>query len=221
MLAGGCSHRLLGPIRPLPIHPMTSPPSAAGRGAGADAGQSRKRPGKVAKHKWSVAAAPRAWKHIVIHHSASPGGNAATFDRFHRLGRGWDELGYHFVIDNGNGGPDGRVEIGSRWVKQKHGAHTGQTPENEYNEYGIGICLVGNFTARMPSRAQLASLNELVLYLARTYRITPSNVIGHRGAPGAATSCPGDRLNPYIFGTLRPTVARELAKPPKPAGGRR
>ena len=196
---------------------MTSPPAAGRPGAG----QTRTPPTTAAKHKWSVAVAPRAWKHIVIHHSASASGNAAEFDRFHRLGRGWDELGYHFVIDNGRGGPDGKVEIGSRWVKQKHGAHTGGTPDNAYNEQGIGICLVGNFTAGMPSAAQRASLNELVLYLARTYRIAPPNVIGHRSAPGAATACPGDRLNPYIIRTLRPQLARALARPARPVGGRR
>ena len=50
----------------------------------------------------------RPWRYIVIHHSATASGNAAEFDREHRA-RGWDGLGYHFVIDNGVGGPDGRV----------------------------------------------------------------------------------------------------------------
>ena len=135
-LGGGCSSRMLGPARALPIHPRTAAlwsPGLAGK--------------PPAKHPWYVKPNGRAWRHVVIHHSASSKGNAATFDTFHRTHRGWDELGYHFVIDNGRGGPDGRVEIGPRWTKQKHGAHTGQTPDNEYNEHGIGICLVGDFTA--------------------------------------------------------------------------
>ena len=37
------------------------------------------------------------WTTIVLHHSATPSGNASLFDKFHR-GKGWDELGYHFVI---------------------------------------------------------------------------------------------------------------------------
>ncbi|MCK4602755.1 MAG: hypothetical protein KAU28_09835, partial [Phycisphaerae bacterium] len=53
----------------------------------------------------------RYWRYIVIHHSATARGNAAVFDKSHRR-RGYDELGYHFVIDNGAGGPDGNVEVG-------------------------------------------------------------------------------------------------------------
>src|SRR5438270_9583625 len=40
------------------------------------------------------------WTCIVIHHSASEEGGADRFDEWHRQ-RGWDELGYHFVIGNG------------------------------------------------------------------------------------------------------------------------
>ncbi len=54
------------------------------------------------------------WRYIVIHHSATPSGNARSFDRMHR-GKGWDGVAYHFVIDNGKGGPDGRLEVTHRW----------------------------------------------------------------------------------------------------------
>lgn len=149
----------------------------------------------------------REWRYIVIHHSATPTGNAAEFDKEHRK-KGWDELGYHFVIDNGQGGPDGRIETGARWTAQKHGAHTGGTPGNEYNEHGIGICLVGNFEETRPTPAQLQSLRRLVLHLAKLYDIPAANVVGHRDAPAAKTLCPGRYMVPYLSGTLRPMVAR-------------
>ena len=152
----------------------------------------------------------RPWRYIVIHHSAGDTGSAALFDAAHRA-RGWDELGYHFVIDNGNGGPDGRIEVGPRWQTQKWGAHTGNTPNNEYNNYGIGICLVGDFTNSMPTAAQMASLKQLVASLMAKYDIPPENVIGHRDAPGAHTACPGDRLYNYLQGQLRIELARQLA----------
>jgi N-acetyl-anhydromuramyl-L-alanine amidase AmpD len=155
----------------------------------------------------SPAPAPRHWKYIVIHHSATDGGNADEFDKMHRA-RGWDGLGYHFVIDSGQGGPDGRVEVGERWRLQKWGAHTGGTPDNEYNNHGIGICLVGNFMESSPSDAQLASLKALVCDLAARYAIPPGRIIGHRDAPGASTECPGDELESYIRTTLRQAVAR-------------
>ena len=150
----------------------------------------------------------RPWRYIVIHHSAGESGSASAFDALHRE-RGWDGLGYHFVIDNGNGGPDGRVEVGQRWQLQKWGAHTGGTPDNAYNNFGIGICLVGDFTRHAPSQAQLASLDRLVSDLCRKYGIAPQDVIGHRDAPDARTECPGDMLYSYVHGTLRTNLEKQ------------
>lgn len=157
---------------------------------------------------WVPTVNERPWQWIVLHHSATDGGSAAIFDRAHRK-RGWDELGYHFVIDNGRGAADGLVEIGSRWTKQKWGAHCGGTPNNAYNNYGIGICLVGDSSRKLPSAKQLASLKRLLRFLMARYGITPSSVIGHRDAPKAATECPGDAMHRYLDDVLRPELARE------------
>jgi len=160
----------------------------------------------------------REWHYIVIHHSATAGGNADVFDRLHRSPRfGFDELGYHFVITNGDGGTDGQVEVGPRWVKQKWGAHTGGTPGNEYNNCGIGVCLVGDFSTHMPTEAQLASLRRLVLQLSAAYSIPPQNIIAHRDAPNASTQCPGDTLHSYLA-TFRDDVGRYVvaARTPSP-----
>ena len=159
--------------------------------------------------RWEPAAY-RPWRHIVIHHSSSRSGNAALFDQWHRA-RGWDGLGYHFVIDNGDGGPDGYVEVGQRWGVQKWGSHTGNTPDNEYNNFGIGICLVGDFAVDEPTPSQLASLRKLVAFLAERYDIGPGHVIGHRDAPNANTTCPGDSLWRYVHGPLRGELARKLS----------
>lgn len=139
----------------------------------------------------------RPWKYIVIHHSASASGNSEKFLAMH-LAKGWDEMGYHFVITNGAGGPDGAVEIGTRWMKQKWGAHTGKTPGNEYNNFGIGICLVGNFDESNPTPQQLRSLEQLVRFLVKTYDISADNIIAHKDAPNAHTECCGRSLYSYI-----------------------
>lgn len=147
-------------------------------------------------HKWA-ACGNRPWKYIVIHHSATDRGNTRLFDKLHRR-RGWDEMGYHFVIDNGVGGLDGQVEVGSRWRKQKWGAHT-KTPNNEYNNFGIGVCLVGNFMDHLPSRKQLDSMRQLVKYLMITYDIPPQNVIAHKDAPiTKPTECCGRTFHKYV-----------------------
>ncbi len=145
---------------------------------------------------WAIKVPARDWKYIIIHHSATEAGSAKIFDRAHRA-RGWDELGYHFVITNGDGGRDGEIQIGSRWAKQKWGAHC-KTPDNRYNDYGIGICLVGNFDEGKPSQAQLASLAKLVKYLAETYQIPASEVMGHGEAEGTCTRCPGASLQKLL-----------------------
>lgn len=128
------------------------------------------------------------WTTIVIHHSATDRGSASTFDKDHRS-RGWDELGYHFVIGNGRGAPDGHVEVGARWLKQKHGAHC-KTPNNYYNEHGVGICLVGDFTKSRPTAKQMASLEKLVEFLSTQCRIRPDRVTTH-GLVTGKTACPG------------------------------
>jgi len=152
----------------------------------------------------------RDWRYIVVHHSATEKGNARTFDKMHR-DKGWDGLGYHFVICNGRGSTDGKIEVGPRWKMQKWGAHCGGTPNNEYNNFGIGICLVGDFSSRMPSSRQLASLKKLIMNLMITYDIPPENVIGHKDAPQANTACPGRQFHKYLGWTLRRELTRRIA----------
>jgi N-acetylmuramoyl-L-alanine amidase len=129
------------------------------------------------------------WRAIVIHHSASLSGNAHVFHSAH-LAKGWDELGYHFVIGNGQGSPDGFIEVGSRWKKQKHGAHAGDT---EYNQQGIGICLVGNFEEQKPTVQQWESLLDLIEALRKLCSISLEEIRGHGEIK--ETLCPGQYLS--------------------------
>lgn len=149
--------------------------------------QPRMVPQQGVPRDWIPIAAARPWRWIVIHHSATPAGNAAVFDRDHRA-KGWDELGYHFVIGNGTDSGDGQVEVGPRWPIQKHGAHA-KTPSEEFNNYGIGICLVGNFDEERPTEAQMQSCARLVAFLMRTYNIPADHVLGHNNTK--PTDCPG------------------------------
>jgi len=142
-------------------------------------------------HDWIPPVAPRSWQAIVIHHSATPAGGAVRFDREHRE-KGWDELGYDFVIGNGTDTGDGQVEVGSRWIKQKIGAHA-KTPDNWYNEHAIGICLVGNFDQDRPTAAQMRSVAKLVAFMMKTYHIPADRIVGHGDTK--PTDCPGRHMN--------------------------
>lgn len=156
---------------------------------------------------WVPPVAPRAWRYIVIHHSATPRGGARAFDQEHRR-RGWDGLGYDFVIGNGTDTSDGQIEVGSRWTRQIQGAHAGVAL---YNEHGIGICLVGDFNIDRPTRAQINSLVRLVAYLMSTYHIPASSVLGHRDCK--STDCPGRHVSlPEIRRLANQRIASGLAR---------
>ncbi|MBI3828699.1 MAG: N-acetylmuramoyl-L-alanine amidase [Planctomycetes bacterium] len=166
---------------------------------------------------WDVKLA-RDWKYIVIHHSASAIGSASIFDRAHKA-RGWDGLGYDFVIGNGEGSGDGQVEVGYRWVQQARGAHAGNM---DYNEHGIGICLVGNFEDTRPTAKQLESLHALVKFLMAKTGIPAANIIGHGDVPGKDTRCPGKLFDMASFrvsmgGKGSSTLVAQDAPRPAPA----
>jgi len=128
------------------------------------------------------------WKYIVIHHSATDEGNSLAFHKLHR-NKGWETVGYHFVIDNGSiGKKDGAIEASPRWIKQQNGAHCKAA---QMNYKGIGICLVGNFNQEQVSQEQMESLVYLVNTLRKYYKIPAENIMGHGQVPGASTDCPG------------------------------
>lgn len=174
---------------PQPSYPQPQPQPAPYYGSGPRA--------------WIPHVRPHAWKYIVIHHSATAVGSATSFDRAHRQ-KGWDELGYHFVVGNGTYSADGLVEVGGRWTSQKIGAHAGV---RRYNEDGIGICLVGDFQSGHPTSAQLRSLATLTAHLMKTYRIPAAQVIGHGQIPAKHTNCPGQHLSIASVRTLATRIA--------------
>jgi hypothetical protein len=138
----------------------------------------------------------KSWKAIVIHHSATDTGNVASIDDYHRRSNGWDGIGYDFLIGNGSGSGNGKVDSTFRWTGQKTGAHCKTDASNWANEDAIGICLVGNFDQSRPSSSQMASLMKLVRFLSERYDIPQSRIYGHNTTPGhsTTTSCPGRKF---------------------------
>jgi len=95
-------------------------------------------------------------KYIVLHHSATTTGNVAVFRDYHIHQLGFADVGYHYVICNGQGGPDGEVQPGRPELMT--GAHA---PGR--NADSIGVCLVGDFTQGKPTTAQMLAIAVLFL----------------------------------------------------------
>jgi hypothetical protein len=123
---------------------------------------------------------PRLW----IHHSADDRQGASavrSHQNFHMDTRGWSDIAYSILL-----GDDGTFFEGRGIGVQ--GGHTA----NE-NRVSHAICLLGNFQNRRPTDA---SVNALVraAQLGRDQRWWVPTCGGHRDAPGASTSCPGNHL---------------------------
>lgn len=144
---------------------------------------------------WKPTVAPRAWKYIVVHHTATETGSVDSIHEAHvqnkdKNGKPWLGIGYHFVIGNGAGMIDGEIEPTFRWKQQLHGAHAG-SDDPEYNQLGIGVCLVGNFEKEPPTAAQRVAVKRLVTALKNEYTILETRVVAHKDVRAAATACPG------------------------------
>lgn len=115
-----------------------------------------------------------SYEGIVIHCSDSKFGNAQLIESWHKQ-NGWETIGYHFTILNGQfendsylACLDGTIEAG-RDI-DKAGAHA-----KGYNHW-IGICLIGvkDFTPK-----QFQSLSVLIKELKSKFKIDNKNIIGH------------------------------------------
>ena len=135
--------------------------------------------------------ADRPWRYIVLHHGDHATGSYAQIDRDHREKLGTQGCGYHFVIGNGTESPDGRVEVASRWLNQKAGAHCRDATTPDANDYGIGICLIGDLDETAPSAKQVEATQALVAYLSERYEIPTDRIVTHSAIAQTATSCPG------------------------------
>ncbi len=131
------------------------------------------------------------WRSIVIHDSGEPAGDAESLRRQH-LSYGYQMMGYHFVIGNGNGLGDGVIHVGERWVRQVAGWHAVGPQADFYNRNAIAICLVGNGDRRPMTQKQMTQLYSLVRRLQHELRIPPSAVRLHRDIAGGLTSSPGE-----------------------------
>ncbi|MGV3723807.1 MAG: peptidoglycan recognition family protein [Actinomycetota bacterium] len=132
---------------------------------------------------------------LVIHHSAGPSGNVNSF-RAEHLERGFSDIGYHNVIGNGHGLPDGHIAAGRPADQEGAGVYGNNTGK-------LHVCLVGNFEkpdkgfTGPPTRKQIAALGHWLHTNGRRYGVTDfRKVVGHREITlrGHGTACPGSEM---------------------------
>ena len=125
---------------------------------------------------------------IIVHCSATPEGrdiDADTIRRWHVEGRGWSDIGYHFVVLL-----DGTVEAGR--PLERAGAHV-----KGRNRNSIGLCYVGGVgrdgkaAKDTMNRAQEQSMLNLITALRAVYGDVP--VTGHNKY--AAKACPSFQVD--------------------------
>lgn len=126
-------------------------------------------------------------KMLIIHHSGGTNANpladtshhtAKIMEDYH-LSRGWEGLGYHYVIQK-----DGEIWQGR--PENYHGAHT-----TNHNTDSIGICLSGNFDATLPTIEQKNALKGLLGVLKAKYNT--DTIVPHRTY--ANKTCYGNKLS--------------------------
>ncbi|XP_058977456.1 peptidoglycan-recognition protein LE-like [Musca domestica] len=100
---------------------------------------------------------------------------------FHIETRGWDDIGYNFLI-----GCDGNVYEGRGWGVE--GAHT-----FSYNRYSIGISFVGTFMYKLPPPRALTACKNLLKRGVDEGHLTPNfKLMAHRQF--MSTASPGGKL---------------------------
>jgi len=132
---------------------------------------------------------------ITIHHTAGkyPETIEQSFEEiqfiqdYHQNGRGWIDIGYHFLID-----PLGNIFEG-RPLKVV-GAHVlGKNTNN------IGISIMGFYHSPKDNQVStntIAAIITLSKYLSENYTITKSSFYAHREL--GSTDCPGDILYSHM-----------------------
>ncbi|MCX8194109.1 MAG: peptidoglycan recognition protein family protein [Candidatus Pacearchaeota archaeon] len=118
-------------------------------------------------------------KYLIIHHTNN-NKNVEEIRQQHKA-RGFEDIGYHFLIDK-----KGNL-IKGRNVKFV-GAHT-----LHYNKNSLGIALIGNFNKEKPTRKQIQTLIRFLKEKIKQYDLKINSIKGHCNFN--KKSCPGKNLN--------------------------
>ncbi len=166
------------------------------------------KPAIITRAEWGVPAQPpqppsyTTVTHLIVHHTVD---NNLSSDwaaavraiwNFHVLDRGYNDIGYNYLID-----PNGLIYEGRGGGDNVQGAHFSGVNGNT-----MGVAMLGTFTSTAPSAKAFDSLKRLLAWKAGQRGLNPFaaathatsglllNIIsGHRDGP-SPTECPGEAL---------------------------
>lgn len=165
--------------------------------------------------KWSWERPSTDVRYVVMHHTAGPDNQTcANIANYHVNSRGWGGIGYHFVIYR-----DGTINyVGD--------LGTARANVKDMNEKVTGVCLVGDFTKKLPSDEQITSAHELCKFLLFDLKAQFPNLDGWNSLVGhqdlSPTACPGSSWNGQggmrdrIVNNIPYTPSTDPVEPPPP-----
>jgi hypothetical protein len=111
-------------------------------------------------------------KYLVIQHSVLPGNfPPEKIANYLVEKRQWPGIGYHFYITS-----DGKIYQTNHLDTVCYFAGSNA----QYNLLGVCICFAGNFTAEVPTAAQLSSGGKLLAFLMQKLRLPMESIRGHK-----------------------------------------
>ena len=122
-------------------------------------------------------------RYLVIEHSVLPGDFPPEKIADYLVEkRQWPGIGYHFYITS-----DGTIYQTNRLETVCYFAG----PNVEYNPLGVCICFAGNFTAEIPTAAQLSSGGKILAFLRQELHLPIESIRGQKEF--VATQSPGQQ----------------------------
>lgn len=127
---------------------------------------------------------------IILHCSATADTDSKSWEairRYHVEDKGWDDIGYHYGIENVGG--DIMVFRGRPWwIKGAHCVAEGR------NHDSLGLCVVGKYDDEPPAAEIYIATIDVLKILCAVFSIDPDQVYGH-GEFEPLKTCPGRMWN--------------------------